>query len=158
MIRRTIAQLAAMSGAVPNEAAAAAGEAVLRGVSTDSRAALAGKLFAPLVGERFDGHDYVESAFAGGAGAALWQADRPVPAALADKPLLLADDTLAALQRLAAAYRLELPVRIVGITGSNGKTSTKDMAAAVLAAGFKTHKTEGNLRSEERRVGKECRL
>ena len=145
MIRRTTAQLAAMCGAEMNEAAMRRADDMVRGVSTDSRRPMEGMLFVPLRGSRFDAHDYAADAFAGGAAVSLWQAGRPVPEALSGRPLLLVDDTLAALQRLAAAYRRELDVRVVGITGSNGKTTTKDMTASVLAQRYKVHKTEGNL-------------
>lgn len=145
MIRRTTAQLAEMCGAAMNEAAARMADRVICGVATDSRLPAEGRLFVPLAGERFDGHDYAAAAFAGGAAASLWQNGRAVPAELAGRPLLLTDDPLAALQRLAAAYRRQLPVKIVAITGSNGKTTTKDMTASVLAQRWRVHKTEGNL-------------
>lgn len=114
------------------------------GVTTDSRKVGAGQLFVPLAGENFDGHDYVPGALAAGAKAAFWQTSRPVPAELEGAALVLVDDTLEALQRLAAAYREELNVRVVGVTGSNGKTTTKDMIAAVLASTYRVHKTAGN--------------
>jgi len=145
VIRRTTAQLAAMCGAEMNEAAARRADDRICGVATDSRRPAEGRLFVPLSGERFDAHDYVGDAFAGGAAASLWQAGRPVPEALAGRPLLLVDDTLAALQRLAAAYRGQLSATVIGITGSNGKTTTKDMMASVLARRLRVHKTEGNL-------------
>jgi UDP-N-acetylmuramoyl-tripeptide--D-alanyl-D-alanine ligase len=102
-------------------------------------------LFIPLSGERFDGHEYAAQAFAAGAAAVLWAQDRPVPAELAGKPLVVVTDPLSALQRLAASYRDQLPVRVIGITGSNGKTTTKDLVASALGAFFRVHKTEGNL-------------
>jgi UDP-N-acetylmuramoyl-tripeptide--D-alanyl-D-alanine ligase len=142
LIKRTIKQIAEMSGARWN----GTGEGgVVTGVTTDSRRVQAGQLFVPLVGEQFDGHDYVEQAARQGAAAALWERKRPVPEALAAFPLLLVRDTLAALQKLAGAYRSELMVRVVGITGSNGKTTTKDMTAAILGQSYKVLKTEGNL-------------
>lgn len=121
------------------------GTVTIAGVSTDSRKVERGQLFIPLQGDNFDGHHYVAGALEGGAAAAMWQTDHPVPAELRDAPLVLVEDTLAALQELASAYRLELPVRVVGITGSNGKTTTKDMVAAILGTTFKVHKTFGNL-------------
>ncbi len=142
MIRRTIKQIAEMSGAKWNGSNT---ELIITGVTTDSRQAAAGQLFVPLVGEQFDGHAYLEQAVQNGAVAALWQKGREVPESLAHVPLLIVGDTLAALQRLAAAYRSELVVRVVGITGSNGKTTTKDMTAAILGTSYKVHKTEGNL-------------
>ena len=145
MIRRTIGQLAAMCGATLNGAADTGRDRPVTGVSRDSRQLPAGCLYVPIIGERFDGHDYAEAAFAAGAAAALWQTDHPVPEALADRPLLLVEDSLRALQTLARAYRRELGVRVVGITGSNGKTTTKDLTAAMLAASYRVHKTIGNL-------------
>ena len=145
MIRRTIAELAMMCGGEPNAAAEAAGQRTVSGVATDSRGLTEGRLFVPLTGERFDGHEYVESCFERGAALALWTRDRPVPEPLAQRLLLFVRDTLEALQKLARANRLELQVKVVGITGSNGKTTTKDLTAAVLAAAYRVHKTEGNL-------------
>lgn len=142
MIKRTIKQIAEMSGAKWNGNDA---ELLITGVTTDSRQAAAGQLFIPLVGEQFDGHAYLEQAIHNGAVAALWQKGREVPASLEGVPLLIVGDTLVALQRLATAYRSELVVRVVGITGSNGKTTTKDMTASILGATYKVHKTEGNL-------------
>lgn len=115
---------------------------VIQGVSKDTRTIQEGNLYVPLIGESFDGHQFVEDAVSKGAAASLWQndhEDRPVGV-----PLILVDDTLQALQQLAKAYRSQLSVRIVGITGSNGKTTTKDMTASVLAATYKVHKTLGN--------------
>lgn len=115
----------------------------LHGVSTDSRTVGPGNLFVPLVGPHFDGHGYVEEAFRKGAAASFWRSDMPNPPR--DVPLIFVEDTLAALQRLAAAYRRQSAVTVVGITGSNGKTSTKDILAGILSVAGKTHKTRGNL-------------
>ncbi|ASS75870.1 hypothetical protein CIG75_13505 [Tumebacillus algifaecis] len=120
-----------------------ASDLIVRGVSTDTRKDMTGMLFVPLVGERFDAHDFLAQAEAQGAVAALWQQDHPQPETTL--ALILVDDTLVALQRLAAAYRSTLPVRVIGITGSNGKTSTKDMISSVVAEAFKVQKTLGNL-------------
>jgi UDP-N-acetylmuramoyl-tripeptide--D-alanyl-D-alanine ligase len=112
-------------------------------VSTDSRGDLAGALFVPLVGERHDAHDFLPQAFANAATAAL--SSRPDAGAAAG-PVIAVDDTLAALQRLAARYRESLrPFVAVGVTGSNGKTSTKDFLTAVLSQKFRVHATRGNL-------------
>lgn len=118
-------------------------ERVVTGVATDTRKEMAGMLFVPLVGENFDAHDFLDKAVSQGATAALWQADRPRPQT--DLPLIEVDDTLLGLQRLAAGYRNELGVRVIGVTGSNGKTSTKDILTAVLSRQFKVQKTLGNL-------------
>ncbi|TVY09599.1 UDP-N-acetylmuramoyl-tripeptide--D-alanyl-D-alanine ligase [Paenibacillus cremeus] len=140
MIKRTLAEIAVMAGGRLAEGTPA--DLMISGVSKDTRTIGAGNLYVPLIGESFDGHDFVSDAIEKGATAALWQidhADAPVGV-----PLVIVDDTLGALQRLAKAYRRELAVRIVGVTGSNGKTTTKDMTAAVLSTGFQVHKTAGN--------------
>ncbi|WP_127497755.1 UDP-N-acetylmuramoyl-tripeptide--D-alanyl-D-alanine ligase [Paenibacillus glycanilyticus] len=141
MINRTLEQVADMCGA-----RAYKGEPVrIAGVSTDTRSIQPGQLFVPLVGENFDGHNYVAQALQQGAAAALWETKREVPQELEGAPLLFVRDTLKALQQLATSYREELYVRVIGITGSNGKTTTKDMVAAVLGTSYKVHKTAGNL-------------
>lgn len=145
MINRTLKQVAEMCGG--NSKGVDPG-LTIHGVVTDSRNAKPGQLFIPLIGERFDGHHYAEQAIAGGAVAMLWQADHEVPSELQHVPRVLVKNTLAALQQLAKAYRSELVVRVVGITGSNGKTTTKDLTAAVLGTVYKVHKTEGNLNNE----------
>lgn len=119
---------------------------VVRGVSKDTRTIQAGNLYVPIIGERFDGHEFAKEAYDRGAAATLWQQDRGEPPE--GVPAIIVDDSLAALQRLAARYREQLPVRIVGVTGSNGKTTTKDMIAAVLAVKHNVHKTEGNLNGD----------
>ncbi|MFD1955196.1 UDP-N-acetylmuramoyl-tripeptide--D-alanyl-D-alanine ligase [Paenibacillus thailandensis] len=142
MIKRRLEQIAAMCG---GECSPAHADIQIAGVGKDTRQLEKGSLYVPLVGERFDGHDYAGAAIAQGAAASLWQRSKEVPADLDGAPLVFVDDTLAALQRLAAAYRAELPVKVVGITGSNGKTTTKDMVAAVLSKKLRVHKTAGNL-------------
>lgn len=117
---------------------------LIRGVSTDTRKLTAGSLFVPLMGERFDGHQFLDQAMEAGAVAALWQSDHPIPKQ--EKiPLILVSDTLKALQQIASAYREELGISIVAITGSNGKTTTKDLVSSVLSVKFQIDKTEGNL-------------
>lgn len=123
-------------------------ERTCTGVVTDSRQVGPGHLFVPLKGERFDGCRFIPDALAKGAVACLFPKDRPIPEEWKDRgapPLILVDDPLAALQRLAAAYRREWGGRVVAVTGSNGKTTTKDLTAAVLAQQFRVHKTQGNL-------------
>ncbi|MGX1901894.1 UDP-N-acetylmuramoyl-tripeptide--D-alanyl-D-alanine ligase [Thermolongibacillus altinsuensis] len=115
----------------------------IHGVSTDTRAIAEGNLFVPLKGEKFNGHQFVMDAFNKGAKAALWSKDEPnAPTGV---PLIFVDDTLKALQRLASRYREQLNIRVIGVTGSNGKTTTKDMIASLLATTYKVQKTEGNL-------------
>lgn len=116
--------------------------ALVTAVTTDSRAVPSGSLFIPLRGERFDGHDYLDAALTGGAAGCLTE---KIPAVLqAGKFYILVDDTLAALKRLAAWYRGEFAIPVVQVTGSAGKTTTKEMIASVLGQHFSTLKTEGN--------------
>src|ERR1051326_6428441 len=119
------------------------GKASVERISTDSRTIKKGELFVALRGENFDGHKFVENvAEAGAAGAIVdstWKGQ--VPAKFA---IIRAPDTLVAYQNLAANYRKSLPLKVLAITGSNGKTSTKDFAASVLGRKFRVTKTEGN--------------
>jgi len=112
-------------------------------VSTDSRTIKRGELFVALRGENFDGHNFVEAVATAGATGAIvdsnWKGN-----AGDNFALIRAKDTLLAYQQLAANYRKSLKLSVVAITGSNGKTSTKDFAAAVLARRFRVTKTQGN--------------
>lgn len=114
-------------------------------VCSDSRHVLPGDLFIALRGDQFDGHAFIPDAAKKGAVAALIHADLPTENLPPGFGLIRVADTLAGLQRLAAAYRATLPVRTVAITGSNGKTSTKEFTAAVLQQSGSTRKTQGNL-------------
>lgn len=140
MIETTLEHIAELCGGTLADPSA--GQTKVRGVFTDSRSVLTGGLFVPLAGERFDGHAYVEETLRAGAAGALWQADRALPGASA--PLIIVEDTYAALQRLAAAYLAEGQVKVVAVTGSNGKTTTKDLVASVLSQRYRVHKTDGN--------------
>ncbi|MCE9610122.1 MAG: UDP-N-acetylmuramoyl-tripeptide--D-alanyl-D-alanine ligase [Chthoniobacter sp.] len=112
-------------------------------VCTDTRALKAGDFFIALRGENFDAHTFVsEAARRGAVGAMVEQAPADVPPEFA---VVLVPDALAALQKLAANYRQSLPLQAVGLTGSNGKTSTKDLTMSVLAENFQVTGTEGNL-------------
>jgi len=113
------------------------------GVSIDSRSVAAGDLFIALKGPSFDGHDFVGAALAAGAAAAVVTAR---PADVADSaPLLLVDDTMTALWDLGRAARARTPARIAAVTGSVGKTSTKEALRTVLAACAPTYASAGNL-------------
>lgn len=114
----------------------------ITGVSINSLSLEKGNLFVPLKGGKRDGHEFVEQAIKRGAGASLWQKDVPNPPT--ELPIIIVDDTLDALQQLAKSYRDELSLKVVGITGSNGKTTTKDMLAEVLSSKYKVQKTSGN--------------
>jgi UDP-N-acetylmuramoyl-tripeptide--D-alanyl-D-alanine ligase len=120
------------------------GEQVASGYSIDSRTLQPGDLFFAVRGERLDGHDFVEKALAAGAAAAIVAADQAERFANAGK-VLVVKDTLAALQRLGAAVRRVWGKRLVGITGSAGKTTTKDVVAHVLSTRFRVLKSQGNL-------------
>lgn len=112
-------------------------------ISKDTRTLRPGDLYWALQGENFDGHDFVAAAaLAGAVGAVV---ARDVPGTPPGFALIQVADTLTALQRLAAWYRDRLTARVVCLTGSNGKTSTKDFTAAVAATKFAVNKTEGNL-------------
>ena len=118
-------------------------ETVLTAVTTDSRKVSAGQLFIPLVGERFDGHDYLDAALTAGAAACLTARD---PAQLQPgKGYIRVADTTAALKALATWHREQFHIPFVQVTGSAGKTTTKEMIAAVLSRRYRTHKTFANL-------------
>ena len=117
-------------------------DTIIKGVSIDTRKIEKGNLFVPFKGENVDGHQFVRQAIEKGAGAALW--DKNVANPPEDLPVLVVDDPLLALQSLANQYRHELDLKVVGITGSNGKTTTKDMVASLLGTKYKVHKTQGN--------------
>ncbi|MFD0960308.1 UDP-N-acetylmuramoyl-tripeptide--D-alanyl-D-alanine ligase [Paenibacillus chungangensis] len=142
MITRTVEQIANMCGTVYRGKHSGL---TVSGIMTDTRQEGSGELFVPLVGDRFDGHAFAEQAMHSGAKAMLWERGRPAPESIGDMPLILVKDTLAALQSLASSYRSELMVRVIAITGSNGKTTTKDMTAAALGHHYRVLKTEGNL-------------
>lgn len=116
-------------------------ERAISGVEFDSRQLTAGGLFVPLAGVR-DGHDFIQAAIANGAAATLWS--RPVSEAPAGIVVLPVPDVLSAFQKIAVYYLNKLAPKVVAITGSNGKTTTKDMTEAVLAQKFRTYKTQGN--------------
>lgn len=112
-------------------------------VVTDSRSAKDGELFVALRGERFDGHAFLDEVFSKGVRSAFVEAGcRAVPEGMS---VLRVPDTLAGLQRLAAEYRKTLPVRVVGITGSSGKTTTKDFTFSILSQRMSGWCTAGNL-------------
>lgn len=117
----------------------------IEGVSIDSRTVKSGNLYIPIVRIK-DGHDYVVEAIKKGATASLWEKDHPNPPK--GIPLIFVDNTLSSLQTLASSYRNQLSIKVIGITGSNGKTTTKDMVNSILGTSFKVHKTKGNLNSQ----------
>lgn len=116
---------------------------MIQGISTDTRQIQKNNLYIPLVGENFNGHTFGEKAAELGAAAIIWGENEPNPPE--NVPIIFVQDTLKALQNLAKAYRDELNIKVVGITGSNGKTTTKDMISSILSTTYKIHKTKGNL-------------
>ncbi|WP_080874837.1 UDP-N-acetylmuramoyl-tripeptide--D-alanyl-D-alanine ligase [Oceanobacillus timonensis] len=114
-------------------------------VVNDSRVRSHNGLYIPIAGEKFDGHQFIAGAVENGAAATFWQKETPLPENLPDALLILfVNDTVKALQELASAYRKEVNPTVIGITGSNGKTTTKDLTKAVMQTTFKTHATKGN--------------
>jgi len=122
-------------------------QAVASGYSIDSRTIQAGELFFAVRGERLDGHDFVEAALANGAVAAVVRRDQLVRFAATSR-LLAVDDPLLALQQLAAAVRKLWGNQLVGVTGSAGKTTTKEIIAHVLATRHYVSKSQGNLNNQ----------
>ncbi|WP_439743770.1 UDP-N-acetylmuramoyl-tripeptide--D-alanyl-D-alanine ligase [Bacillus pseudomycoides] len=114
----------------------------VQGVSIDTRKITTGNLYIPIQGDRFDGHSFVEKAIENGAVATLWKKNVQNPPV--NIPVIFVEDTLEALQTLAKSYRDQLDVKVIGVTGSDGKTSTKDIVTSLLATKFKVQKTEGN--------------
>ncbi|GIV08129.1 MAG: UDP-N-acetylmuramoyl-tripeptide--D-alanyl-D-alanine ligase [Fimbriimonadales bacterium] len=120
---------------------------IVTSVATDSRVVASGDLFVALRGNRTDGHQYLQEVFERGAVAALVEY---VPLGAEEMPLLRVPSTVNALGRLAQHYRRQFDVTVVGITGSTGKTTTKEMIAVALEAGYPraVHKNAGNLNTE----------
>jgi UDP-N-acetylmuramoyl-tripeptide--D-alanyl-D-alanine ligase len=143
MIKKSLGELSKMIQ-VENDLSAFQ-DVTIQGVCIDSRKIEKGNLFIPFKGENVDGHKFVEGAIESGAAASLWEKDVPNPPE--GMPVIIVEDSLKALQNLSTAYRHELGIQVVGITGSNGKTTTKDMVANLLSLKFKVQKTQGNFNS-----------
>ena len=120
--------------------------APVTGVTTDSRAVQPGQLFIPLVGERFDGHAYIGKALDGGAAGCLTAAAPET--LLPGKLYIQVADTRLALKALASWYRNKFDLPVVQVTGSAGKTTTKEMIASVLSQRYNTLRTEGNFNND----------
>jgi UDP-N-acetylmuramoyl-tripeptide--D-alanyl-D-alanine ligase len=148
-MKLTLAEAAIGAGAVLEAPAstANAGALIVTGYSIDSRTVAAGELFFAVRGERLDGHDFVATAIERGAVAAVVSRARvaALPDAALAVPLLIAEDPLIALQALAAHLRRRWGKRVVAVTGSAGKTTTKEAIAAALGAKFNVLKSQGNL-------------
>lgn len=119
---------------------------VITNISTDSRTAVEGTAFFALKGEKFDGHDFARVACDNGASVLILQ--HPVEGLPADVPVIQVEDTLAAYQELALYHRRKFSIPVVAITGSNGKTSTKDLVASALKNSHKVLKTFANYNNE----------
>lgn len=134
-------QLADIASAVHGELIGA--DLCITGVSIDTRTLVAGELYVALSGKNFDGHDFLESAAVKGAVAVLVE-----HAGLTDLPQIVVKDSHLALAELAGFWRSQCRVKVVGVTGSNGKTTTKELVAAILATRGSTLYTRGNLNNE----------
>jgi UDP-N-acetylmuramoyl-tripeptide--D-alanyl-D-alanine ligase len=148
-MKLTLAEAAIGAGAVLEAptSVASAGTLIVSGYSIDSRAVAAGELFFAVRGERHDGHDFVAAAVERGAVAAVVSRARvaTLPDAALAVPLLITEDPLRALQALAAHIRRRWGKRVVAVTGSAGKTTTKEAIATALGAKFNVLKSQGNL-------------
>jgi UDP-N-acetylmuramoyl-tripeptide--D-alanyl-D-alanine ligase len=138
----TLPEIAAMSGAklLGKDTGVS-----ISNINKDTRSIQTGDLYVGLRGEKFDGNDFAADALLRGAAAVLLDSSSIAQTLSKNHPVLLAENSLAALTRLAAAWRARLKLRVLGITGSSGKTSTKEFAAAVLGSQYRVVKTRGNL-------------
>jgi UDP-N-acetylmuramoyl-tripeptide--D-alanyl-D-alanine ligase len=119
-------------------------ETPVSSIERDSRNIKENSLFLAIKGARVDGHDFIEKCYEDGAICALCEKPPVNPV----KPYILVDSTLTAVKKIAKAYRELFDIPVIGISGSVGKTSTKEMISSVLAQKFKVHKTQGNLNNE----------
>lgn len=122
------------------------GDAKIKSVSTDSRTIESDALFVAVKGENFDGKDFIAKAFEKGASAAMTEVEKG--SLNVEKPVVYVENSRNAQLKLARYYRDKFSVKLCGVTGSVGKTSTKDMIYAVLSANFPTLKTEGNFNND----------
>ncbi len=119
-------------------------DSVIMGAVNDNRKIEKDCLFIPMVGARVDGHDFIEDAFSKGALASLSERKLENPSG----PYIIVKDTKLALKQLATAYRMQLSIPVIGVIGSVGKTSTKEMISSVLETKYSVLKTEGNFNNE----------
>ncbi|MDW3037160.1 MULTISPECIES: UDP-N-acetylmuramoyl-tripeptide--D-alanyl-D-alanine ligase [Bacillus cereus group] len=117
----------------------------MHGVCIDSKNMKEGNVFVPIIRVK-DGDEYVKEAMDNGAVASLWKKSYGTPPK--GIPIIFVDDTFFALQQLAQHYRRELNVKVIGITGSNGKTTVKDIIGGILSSTYRVHKTKGNFNSQ----------
>jgi UDP-N-acetylmuramoyl-tripeptide--D-alanyl-D-alanine ligase len=121
---------------------------IITSATTNSKEVMEGGLFIPIIGERVDGHEFINSAFESGAVATFTSHDRPIEALDQTKAYIQVEDCVLALQELGAYYRDKFEIPIIGITGSVGKTTTKEMIAIALETKYKVLKTAGNMNSQ----------
>jgi UDP-N-acetylmuramoyl-tripeptide--D-alanyl-D-alanine ligase len=143
MIHMSISEAARLLGSEGGLNSVIESGTMFTGISTDSRMVKPGMLFAALAGQNFDGHDYIDQAIADGAVAVIVSRD-----ATASVPVLQVEDMLAALATLAKHWRQQCPARCIGITGSNGKTTVKEMVASILRQCGTVLATDGNFNNE----------
>ncbi len=145
-MKMTIGEIVKAINAEVKDATDALLQTEVTGVCFDTRHLAPGNLFIPLVGTH-DGHAFIDQAIAGGAAATLWAADHAskLPTEI---PALVVSDPLTAFQELSQYYLAKINPRVIAVTGSNGKTTTKDMIAAILAGEFNVTKTFDNFNNE----------
>ena len=142
MDKTSLLEIASMSGA---KLLGNATGVTISNINKDTRTIRPGDLYIGLRGENFDGNAFASQAIEKGAAAVLLDSPEEAQKLSGSAPVLLAENSLTALTNLAAAWRAKLDLKVLGITGSSGKTSTKEFAAAVLGSKFKVVKTQGNL-------------
>ena len=145
MIKRSLGQIANMIGGKLSDDIYK--DLIIEGVSTDSRTISKNNLYIPLVGEVFDGRIFIKECEDKGAAAFIINEDYEIKKNI-NIPYIKVTNTEDALRDLAKAYRKELDIKIIGITGSNGKTTTKDLLTSVLSEKYKVQKTLGNLNNQ----------
>lgn len=144
MIEATIEQISKLCGGTMNHRAETMKSNVIKGVSIDTRTIETSNVFVPFKGEHADGHKFIEMAFSKGAGVTLSERASEE----ADYPVIHVADGLVALQRLAEEYLKIVNPKVLAVTGSNGKTTTKDMLECILSTKYKVQKTPGNFNNE----------
>ncbi|HIV82316.1 MAG TPA: UDP-N-acetylmuramoyl-tripeptide--D-alanyl-D-alanine ligase [Candidatus Salinicoccus merdavium] len=146
MINISIKDVAEYCKGILNDKAEEIAEESIKGASIDTRTIGEGNLFIPFKGENVDGHRFINNAFEKGAGAAL--TEEPIENTDATLPMIHVENGLEALQMIAERYLQLVDPKVIAITGSNGKTTTKDMVECLLADDYKVRKTIGNYNNE----------
>lgn len=144
----TLTQLIEVIAAKPLNASNAALASIFTGITTDTRSLKIGQVFVALRGEKYDGHEFVETAWDKGAIAAIVDSQFEIIDSLAQQPLLQVEDTLQAYQKIARWWRSRFSIPVIAVTGSVGKTTTKEIISAVLANQGSVLKTQANYNNE----------